>query len=227
MGYVNSVNSAGGSPLTSPTVDMLSLFANCLIVAVLGVTATSITGVGVTDSQSNNYFKIYDQRIGTDGYIAIFISPNFPSLSTTMTATATWGGGAGLTIFFVGFSTRSSSPIEAVAATSTAAATSQALSIVYPSMNVCDALAVAVQTGTTTNSNYTAGTNWTNHLPSLYGAIAQTQDAVTGASLQDLFTTDVSVAMADFVVLLAPSGFNGRWSSSKGAAGSLRSTLSR
>src|SRR5947207_9322212 len=209
MSYVNSVNASGGSPLTTASTDMATSGggANCLIIAVLGVTATAISNVAVSDNASNAYLPLYNKRIGTDGFIAVFISPNPPSVTTTMTATATWGGGAGLTIFFVGYGLRSTVPVDTTAATLGTAATSQALSILYPSMSLCDALAVAVQTESTTNTTYTAGAGWVNRLPSTYAAIAQTIhdiDTSTSGSIQNVFSTAASVIEADFVVVLAP-----------------------
>lgn len=208
MALAKTLTATGTSALNSGSFNLAGL-GNCLVIALIGSTASAVSDVAVSDSNGNNYQKLCDKSIGANGYLGLWVCPN-PVLGT-MSASATWAGGATLTIFFLTFSGRSNTPVDVVAS-GTDSGTSHNISVLNPSAPSAtfDAVAMATQTASTTPTTYTQGSGAVLLSAASAAFIVQEIDGNSQARIQNSFTSVASVAMADFVVILAPAGYIGR-----------------
>jgi hypothetical protein len=212
MAYVNSVTGGvGASPITTASVDMATGNANVLVIAVMGAVSTQQTGITISDSSGNVYRQLYNQRVGADDNLAVFIC-TLPTVTTTMTATASWSGGGSLEVWFAGFSGRQQiSPIDCSGSIKEGATvTVHKLTTLYPSITGCDAVGITVIHNTTLSTGWSTGVPWVvRSTASSVTSAAQTQDNVTVGSVQNTINTTAVKACVDFSFLLLPVGYVG------------------
>ena len=181
--------------------------ANCLLIALLGNNSNTTTAISVTDSSGNAYQQLYSKKLSTDDNIAVFICTN-PTVTTTMTATATFTNVTGSAVAFIGFSGRSRTPVDTSGSMLGPNQAVHTLTTLYPSITGCDGIAFGVGTTTTATTTWTATGVWTiRSAASGNDFVCLTVNNIATASVQDTFNTGATRGIADFVIALAPAGY--------------------
>jgi hypothetical protein len=214
MAFVAGTNSTltGNSPQTTASVDMATGGATCLVVAIAAPTGTTATDGSITDSSGNTYVPLGDwakYTAASGARIRAWICTN-PTVTTTMTATGTWGGGGTGQVIFAGFSGRSAFPIADIYIGKAEASTftSHSITTVVPSILGVDLLAIsALLTGAAISPASTG--SWTVIGSQSNLVFSQRQANADNISITNTFTTGTARQYADLIIGVLPAGYLG------------------